>query len=310
MQRFKSILAVVDCSTEPLPRLERPIQLAMHDRARLKIVDVVRDFGWLRRIAKEHHAGIQQQLVQEKAEVLEGIAQSARTQGIATTTKVLVGKSSSEIIREVLRGKHDLVIKDAKGGMWFKGFFGATGLELLRKCPCPVWLTKPEPYERNQYIMAAVNATHADKAHAELNQKIMKLATSLCQRDSSRLAIVHAWEVFGENVLEHHLRNSEFQELMKRNRTEAEQSFNAWLSSYGLNQHSPGVHLLHGDPTWTLPLFAEREGIDLIVMGTIARTGIAGALMGNTSEAIVRSVRCSVLAIKPDAFVSPITLEH
>jgi nucleotide-binding universal stress UspA family protein len=48
---------------------------------------------------------------------------------------------------------------------------------------------------------------------------------------------------------------------------------------------------------------------DLIVMGTVARTGIPGFIMGNTAEAILNQIDCSVLAIKPPGFVTPVTLE-
>ena len=48
--------------------------------------------------------------------------------------------------------------------------------------------------------------------------------------------------------------------------------------------------------------------MDLIVMGTIVRTGVAGALMGNTAEHVLDQVECSVLTIKPDGFISPVTL--
>ena len=47
---------------------------------------------------------------------------------------------------------------------------------------------------------------------------------------------------------------------------------------------------------------------DLVVMGTVARTGIAGLLIGNTAEAILEQVQCSVLAVKPPGFVSPVKL--
>jgi len=47
---------------------------------------------------------------------------------------------------------------------------------------------------------------------------------------------------------------------------------------------------------------------DLVVMGTVARTGIAGWLIGNTAEAILEQLQCSVLAVKPHGFVSPVKL--
>ena len=53
----------------------------------------------------------------------------------------------------------------------------------------------------------------------------------------------------------------------------------------------------------------EEHDVDLLVMGTIARGGIPGFLLGNTAERLFSQINCSVLAIKPDDFVSPVTLE-
>jgi nucleotide-binding universal stress UspA family protein len=69
------------------------------------------------------------------------------------------------------------------------------------------------------------------------------------------------------------------------------------------------VHLLKGDPAEVIAEFAKAGGVDLIVMGTVARTGIGGLLIGNTAESTLQRVDCSVLAVKPDGFVSPVTLD-
>ena len=70
------------------------------------------------------------------------------------------------------------------------------------------------------------------------------------------------------------------------------------------------VHLLKGDPADVIAEFAKTGRVDLIVMGTVARTGIAGLLIGNTAETILQRVDCSVLAVKPDGFVSPVGLDE
>ena len=64
------------------------------------------------------------------------------------------------------------------------------------------------------------------------------------------------------------------------------------------------------DEAWTVPPRDRRgEAIDLLVLGTVARTGIAGYVIGNTAEAVLSQVTCSVLAVKPEGFVSPVAAE-
>jgi nucleotide-binding universal stress UspA family protein len=66
--------------------------------------------------------------------------------------------------------------------------------------------------------------------------------------------------------------------------------------------------LLKGDAEALIPALAKRKGVELIVMGTVCRTGIAGFIIGNTAENILQQVDCSVLTVKPEGFVSPVKL--
>lgn len=61
-----------------------------------------------------------------------------------------------------------------------------------------------------------------------------------------------------------------------------------------------------GNPREAIPGLARELKADLVVMGTVARTGIAGFIIGNTVESILDDIGCSELAVKPDGFVSPV----
>jgi hypothetical protein len=45
--------------------------------------------------------------------------------------------------------------------------------------------------------------------------------------------------------------------------------------------------------------YAERENIDLVVLGTHGRTGLARVLMGSVADEVVRMAPCQVLTIGP-----------
>jgi len=59
-----------------------------------------------------------------------------------------------------------------------------------------------------------------------------------------------------------------------------------------------------------IPEIVKEEKIDLIMMGTVGRTGIPGLLMGNTAETVLNRIDCSVLAVKPEGFITPVRLEE
>ena len=72
---------------------------------------------------------------------------------------------------------------------------------------------------------------------------------------------------------------------------------------------SPKRHLVKGQAQKEIPRLAQSREADLFVMGTVARTGVAGLFIGNTAEAILEQIECSVLAVKPEGFETPVSLE-
>lgn len=81
------------------------------------------------------------------------------------------------------------------------------------------------------------------------------------------------------------------------------------LAKHPLSGIPHNVHLLKGDPAEVIASLTAKKRIDLIVMGTVGRTGIPGFLIGNTAETVLRQVNCSVLAVKPEGFVTPVKIE-
>ena len=71
---------------------------------------------------------------------------------------------------------------------------------------------------------------------------------------------------------------------------------------------NPVTHLMKGWASREVPALAKQISADVLVMGTVSRTGVPGFIMGNTAETILRQIDCSVLAIKPPDFKTPVAL--
>jgi len=56
--------------------------------------------------------------------------------------------------------------------------------------------------------------------------------------------------------------------------------------------------ILKGDPAHEIIRLAEREKIDLIVMGTHGRRGLSRLLMGSVAEWVMRRANCPVLTVR------------
>ncbi|MDA1014240.1 MAG: universal stress protein [Planctomycetota bacterium] len=307
MKRFQNILVPIDTRFEKHPALQWAVRLAEHNQARLKLVEVVPELPWIVRLAMADAEHMQQVLADDKRRNLESLAVPLRDQGFDVATTVLSGKTSFEIMQEVLRSGHDLVVRVTKGSHSQRtGFFGTTSMRLLRKCPCAVWLVRPDVPPRFARVLAAIDPAPHDPTRDRINKMIMDLGMSVADYESGQFHVVHAWNVFGGSVVKSRLKPGEFDQIQRKAEVEVAAVLDGFLSSYELNHRSEHVHLLD-DPVGAghaISELAKQQDIDLIVMGTLARTGVAGALMGNTAERVLDQIECSVLTIKPDEFIS------
>lgn len=317
---FKNILCVVTEDETARLTMERAVSLAANNQAGLTLVSIVPRIAEAAAMPDGELSSekLQASMEAHQLQVLESLTETQRS-GLDIRVEVLVGDAFLEIIRAVLRNGHDLVIKPAENPRWTARLFGSDDMHLLRKCPCPVWLTQPDEKSNYGCILAAIDLGPApeDALEGSLNRRLLELASSLALSDFAALHVVYAWEAIGEAALRTW---SDKPELASQRYVEAERSRNE-AGMEQLRQHlrakvgeeayaylSPGFHLQRGAATRVIPELTQRLQADLVVMGTLGRTGISGLFIGNTAEAILEQIRCSVLAIKPPGFVSPVTL--
>lgn len=244
----------------------------------------------------------------DRREWLRGLTILLHENGINVVIKVVRGISFLEIIRQVLREQHDLVIATAeeKKGIHAR-LFGTISMHLMRKCPCPVWVVKRaqvKPYTR---ILAAVAPSVYDSNRDSLNPLILQLASSMARSEAAELYIVHVWSLSDYDRIKCSTEN-EVQKAKEHMRTKYKQFFDNLLDELGITDLNPHVYLIEGEPDERISALVDMEKIDLLVMGTVCRTGIAGFLIGNTAEEVLSQVDCAVLTIKPEGFVTPVTL--
>ncbi len=311
MKRFSNILLVPGSEAGAAAALKRATTLASENRAELTVCAVVDEATSGSQMVSTGFsaAELREIVVSEIRERLEKMVADA---GASAETKILTGKSSIEIIRQVLRDNHDLVIKNAEGATRLKEIlFGGTDMHLLRKCPCPVWITKSterSPYRR---ILAAVDLEPDEEVKDSLNRQIIEMSTSLARAEGSELHVLHAWQFAGEDILRSKrstLSKDEVDAMEAQEASERKRWLEGLVMEYGGQSAEPHLHVVKDLPKHAVPATAKELDADVVVMGTVARTGIAGFLMGNTAETILNQLDCSVLTVKPPEFVSPVTL--
>jgi nucleotide-binding universal stress UspA family protein len=126
------------------------------------------------------------------------------------------------------------------------------------------------------------------------------------------LVVVHTWVFPVEGALRsgHFRQSNEVDRWIRDARDQHRRRLSELLRPYALEDLKHQVYLLKGAPGRLIPELATEKDVELIVMGTVSRTGVAGLFIGNTAEKILREVDCSVLAVKPDGFITPVRLDE
>ena len=309
MKRFKNILFYA--GTEHYSEaLHRSITLAMENNAKLTLMDVVKPIpstlGMVTDVATPEE--LQALIVKDhRARLLEIEADCSDT-GVELDAVVSVGDPTVEIVRQVQRDQHDLVIKAADGLSATGRMFGSVALSLLRVCPCPVWILKTDGHAGFHRVLAAIDPAADDNTHQRLNQEILELAFAIAQQSGSELHIVSAWDVWMEKLLRRRAGEDEVNRLANQQKAMVQKALDDLLQVPNANTDDIRVHLRRGTAATAIGSVAQEIQADLLVMGTVCRIGLAGFMIGNTAERVLTAADCSVLALKPSGFVSPIAM--
>lgn len=303
---LRRILVDIDAAAPEHPALEQAFALGARCGARIKVVDVLPCVPESARSFVT--AGLEAELVEHRRERLAQVV----AKGVASvpiTTELLRGRPGSALIQEVLRSGHDLVVRSHGRDLCDSARpFGAVDMELLRQCPCPVWLVdRRAPGRAPLRILAAIHANPDDPTEQALNTTILDWALMLKEGGGAELTILQAWTPFGASLLRPRMSPDEFAEFIEAARSSEDKALTACLERSGHALAGVPVQLVQGEPEDVITSFVESRNIDVVVMGTVARTGIAELVMGNTAERVLRRLRGSVLAVKPPGVQSPVT---
>lgn len=321
MLTFKNILYVVEGDGWQPDAYEQAWRLAEACQASLTVLDVLAPapqglWGLLGLSSSE--ALDVQRLERRYAELTQLTATHAMSG--AVHIQVLCGRPPLEAIRQVLRAGHDLVIKPMGRVAALDRVLGGHDMQLLRKCPCPVWLMARDAPARLSCVLCAVDVDQEGRlmeATEAFNLDIGVCAAGFAQQHGAALHLAHFWDAPGESLIRTW---SDHPDEVSLRYVEAEASrhhgamgllreaLTARLGADSARALSPEFHVRRGMADSGIPALANELKADLVVMGTVGRTGVAGLVVGNTAETILEQLQCSILALKPPGFVSPVSL--
>lgn len=309
MQRFNNILFVSDGLTDETEALKQGLSLAGNNKAELHAVILCPDFPKEMADYKEkYESSLIEQLQASIRKAREGV--NVSESDVPVRSKVESGDTPAiRIIRHVIKGSYDLIIKEAEPQEGGKGF-KAIDMELLRKCPCPVWLTRPISRHRGEIKVAvAIDPQSMAPEGDDLSLRLLELSRSLSDTCNGELNIISCWDYEFEEYLRGNMwikvSDDELIRTVRTAQSDHRIALEKILKKSGV-QGKLHVHHLRGRPDKMIPQYVSDNKIDILVMGTVARTGILGFFIGNTAENIVQKLGCSLLALKPNGFISPV----
>lgn len=308
MHRFKNILVVSDGAGSDADALTQAFSLARNTGGEVSALVVCPALP--RRMASYGEA-YEASLRDKVGESINAVRDTLDIREAEMPVEVTVESgdlAGERVVRRVLSRGHDLLIKQAECEERGKGF-RAVDMDLLRKCPCPVWLSRSITAHREKMRVAvAIDPQSQEQAGRELSLELLRLARGLADMCSGRLLVISCWDYQFEGFLLHNpwnrLPTAEVREIVAEEGAEHRRTLDVLIDDSTIRGEIDVRHV-RGPADAHIASITEQEGVDVLVMGTVARTGIPGLIMGNTAENVVRRLGCSLVALKPPGFVSP-----
>jgi universal stress protein E len=298
--RFKKLLVAI---TEDAgdAAVQYTARLAVRARTDLTLVDVMEDVPRFVRPLLPRGWNVPKVIRAQKRASLERSAARARRLGVEPAVVLLTGPRSKAIVREVVHGGHDLLAADAATSDG-PDSVDTTAARLVRECPCPVLLVRPSRRRRRARVLVAVDAgPWRMKGTDEINPGLFDAALWFAEHLMGELHVLHVWAPYAERFMRRAgLTPAAMRQFVADAREQASKDLEDTVAPFREHIAPAHVHLEEGDPRKEIVRLAAAHRFDLLVIGTVARSGLAGRLIGNTAESVLARVPCSILVVRPD----------
>jgi len=305
MMEYKNILVMVDPTKQQQPSLARAAYLARSYGAKISAFLCIYDLSYemTSMLSQDERNAMQQGVMDQHSEWLKDL--TSEYDDLDITSHIAWHKRPFEAAIKYVQQKNiDLLVKSTHKHDKIKSvIFTPTDWHLLRKSPCDVLLVKEHEWPTNGNILTAVNAVSEDSDHINLNNKVMQHATDLAKVISAKVKVVNGYPGTPVNIAIEipEFNAQQYSDSVKRHHVDA---CVAIAQQYGLSDDDCFIE--EGLAEDVIPAISKALDAELVVIGTIGRTGLSAAFIGNTAEHVIDRLHCDLLAVKPDGFTSPV----
>jgi universal stress protein E len=188
------------------------------------------------------------------------------------------------VLHSVAKSGCDLVIKSSFHHSKAKRFFSKTSdYTLMRYCSCPILFTHQSQEWSSDKILACVDLESDDPQHTRLNSVIIRNARAVAEIIAMDLCIASVYK-------------KAIDETRFPIKVDAAHDIDKELARlYGVDPEN--IYLRQGAVNETLVGICKEINPSILIIGSIARTGISGKLIGNTAEKLLDAVDADVLTV-------------
>lgn len=141
---------------------------------------------------------------------------------------------------------------------------------------------------------------------SEYSAEATKYACAFAEQFNSQIHLLHVQEVYASSTPEFGM-GLALPSQIKESREAAERALEKVLDAEWAEGRDIIRATAEGPPFLEIVRYAKAQGIDMVIMGTHGRSGLAHVLMGSVAEKVVRKAPCPVLTVRPEGhqFVMP-----
>lgn len=296
MLGVERILVAVDRQADAVFVLEKAKELAIKAQAGLEIIRVVHEgFVDLAMHSTDEKHELKTFIMQSEETYLEELVDPIRGCVSPIETATIWNKDGWQgIIDAALEGGADLILQAAHVDHGL-GMVVHTPEDwnLLRHSHVPVMLVKPSAWVKEPVVIAAVDGLSEDQA--DLNRKVLSEADHLARILGGELYVSAAYP-FSEPWMGPVTLAVDFSQVKKDVEGYIKDNISKWLEESGVK--CKFVCIEEGKPSMVITNLIKSTHAEMLVMGTVARSGVKGIVLGNTSETIIHRTDCDVVVLK------------
>ncbi|MHC8287500.1 universal stress protein [Pseudomonas sp. XS1P51] len=296
MSQYQRLLLIINPALRDSQAINHAAALAKASGASLHMAALMKSLDMLSLLEEGVRETARENYLQDHRDWLKAQAKNLRGRGLDVTTEVAWADDlQQDILDHVTDMQPDLLIKEVQHESALKrAFFTPLDWHLLRHCPVPVYLVGGSGYVLPRKVVAAVEVSESESADNELNDRIIKQASSLAMQCNAELHLLYACDISAAFLGDLGGSGLTLAELTRELRTDLEKSFLKLAGRFGVPADQR--HFIKGHPVSALSEFAYEHQVDVIVMGRTRSHGLE-KLLGSTTEHILYQVPCSILAV-------------